>query len=592
MTGVIFINYRRSVDWGFVQALLGRLEQTFSATQLFIDISNIPAGADYMHVLNEEVARCDIFLAVIGKDWSDVRDAKNVRRLEHPQDAVRIEIALALAHDKRIIPVLAGDARMPRSHELPEDLKLLAKRNAVRLTHDHFKDDASRLIGVLRKTLQNIRRKKGQLESEARRRAETRGRQQAAKIRDGIRERSETQTYEILSVDTEDSQKFFNDHAATIPEKMDCQKIFMDTFVASCRAFGGWVRIEEFGDSGVAYFEASKFGGTAVRAAEKFLSQLPMLQRQTERLLPGRRLLPRRFRIAAHYGTPDTVGSFVKYEKQIASIPNHLFITEQLRQRLDPKMMAHFVPTTSQAKKFGSLSTTVYRLLPRPVPLEPLQVVREGKLNPAELNFLKRSLEMQVSLSTAQNLIATQLINRLTGHKKELRGMDLVQATLKALHAFLQATGQNTTDDFNVAFWRPNNVSRPAYLTKLLGFPREGPRRKIKLRDDQYQVVRSFKECAAFFHEDVKAAASKWGWFYFDREQASERRKLHSTAQIPVYRNKNAIGEPINREVLGVLSVDTSCPEFFHPEDASLWIDRTKSFLVNLALSQILDRKS
>jgi hypothetical protein len=38
------------------------------------------------------------------------------------------------------------------------------------------------------------------------------------------------------------------------------------------------------------------------------------------------------------------------------------------------------------------------------------------------------------------------------------------------------------------------------------------------------------------------------------------------------------------------LSVDTNCPEFFHPEDAALWIDRFKGFLANLALSQVLDQ--
>ena len=37
MAGKIFINYRRGDEPGFTQALLGRLEQTFSRDQLFID---------------------------------------------------------------------------------------------------------------------------------------------------------------------------------------------------------------------------------------------------------------------------------------------------------------------------------------------------------------------------------------------------------------------------------------------------------------------------------------------------------------------------------------------------------------------------
>src|SRR5690348_6735751 len=139
MTGKIFINYRRGEDSGFVHALLGRLEGAFPAEQLFIDVDSIEPGVDFVRVLEEQVAKSDILLAVIGKGWIDARDEANFRRLDNPQDFVRIEIASALAQNKRVIPVLLGEARMPRSEELPEDMKPLATRNAVRLTTDRFK---------------------------------------------------------------------------------------------------------------------------------------------------------------------------------------------------------------------------------------------------------------------------------------------------------------------------------------------------------------------------------------------------------------------------------------------------------------------
>jgi hypothetical protein len=54
----------------------------------------------------------------------------------HSDDFVRVEIEARLRLGKRVIPVLVNDADMPRGEDLPEPLKPLARRNAVRLTHD------------------------------------------------------------------------------------------------------------------------------------------------------------------------------------------------------------------------------------------------------------------------------------------------------------------------------------------------------------------------------------------------------------------------------------------------------------------------
>jgi hypothetical protein len=156
MAGKIFINYRRGEDSGFVQALLGRLEQTFSREQVFIDIEGIEPGIDFVRALDEQVAQCDVLLAVIGKGWLDARDEANARRIDNPEDLVRIEIASALGQDKRVIPVLVGDARMPRSDELPDVLKPLAKREAVRLTHERFRADTESFVQSLKKATARI----------------------------------------------------------------------------------------------------------------------------------------------------------------------------------------------------------------------------------------------------------------------------------------------------------------------------------------------------------------------------------------------------------------------------------------------------
>ena len=154
MSGKIFINYRRGDEPGFTQALLGRLEQAFPADQLFIDVDNIPPGEDFVRMLESQVAQCDALLAVIGHSWLNATDERGSRRLDDPNDFVRIEIESALKQGKRVIPVLVHEARMPRPDELPEAIRPLATRNAVRLTHERFRADTQGLVKALQQTFE------------------------------------------------------------------------------------------------------------------------------------------------------------------------------------------------------------------------------------------------------------------------------------------------------------------------------------------------------------------------------------------------------------------------------------------------------
>jgi hypothetical protein len=153
MAGKIFINYRRGDDPGFAQALFARLEQAFPPEQLFMDVEYVEPGLDFVRVLTDQVAECDVLISVIGKGWIDARDEAGARRLDNPADFVRIEIESALAQDKRVIPVLVGQAQMPRTDQLPETMKPFATRNAVRLTHERFRSDTNGLIAALQRAL-------------------------------------------------------------------------------------------------------------------------------------------------------------------------------------------------------------------------------------------------------------------------------------------------------------------------------------------------------------------------------------------------------------------------------------------------------
>ena len=93
---------------------------------------------DFIRTIEEAVAACDVLLAVIGERWLTATDEEGRRRLDNPEDFVRIEIATALKRGIRVIPVLVDGASMPRSGDLPNDLQSLVRRQALEVSTYSF----------------------------------------------------------------------------------------------------------------------------------------------------------------------------------------------------------------------------------------------------------------------------------------------------------------------------------------------------------------------------------------------------------------------------------------------------------------------
>lgn len=167
----IFINYRRSDAQAWAGRIYDRLEPRFGADALFMDVDKIPAGRDFVEYLGEQVSACAVFLTLIAESWLDTADDAGRRRLEDPNDFVRIEIEAALARDIRVIPVLLGDAPMPRAEVLPEALKPLARRNAVRLRHESFARDLEGLARQIEQGLEEAKERRAVEEAAAKRAA-------------------------------------------------------------------------------------------------------------------------------------------------------------------------------------------------------------------------------------------------------------------------------------------------------------------------------------------------------------------------------------------------------------------------------------
>jgi hypothetical protein len=150
----IFISYRREDAAGHAGRLFDRLAARFGKDSVFMDVEGIEAGVDFIETIDAAVGRCDVLLAVIGRGWLSSQNSQGKRRLDDPQDFVRVETASALARKVRVVPVLVEGAQMPVAEELPEDLRGLTRRQAVELRDSRWEADIQALIGVLERVLE------------------------------------------------------------------------------------------------------------------------------------------------------------------------------------------------------------------------------------------------------------------------------------------------------------------------------------------------------------------------------------------------------------------------------------------------------
>jgi hypothetical protein len=144
--GGIFINYRGD-DSQTAAALIDReLAARFGSDQVFLDSRSISAGSDFVQELLGRVRACSVLLVVIGPRWLTLANEAGQRRIDDPADWVRREIAEALTHGLRVIPVLIGDAALPAEADLPRDIAGLSRRQYVSLRHRYTSLDLAHVV--------------------------------------------------------------------------------------------------------------------------------------------------------------------------------------------------------------------------------------------------------------------------------------------------------------------------------------------------------------------------------------------------------------------------------------------------------------
>jgi hypothetical protein len=146
----IFLSYRRADTGGYAGRLTDSLARHFGKGNVFQDLEAIVPGSDFTRAIDAAIAQCQVLVVLIGDTWLAERAADGSPRLEDPHDFVRLEIASGLRAATHVIPVLVEGAKMPAESALPDDLKPLARLQALELSDTRWEYDVDRLAKVVR----------------------------------------------------------------------------------------------------------------------------------------------------------------------------------------------------------------------------------------------------------------------------------------------------------------------------------------------------------------------------------------------------------------------------------------------------------
>lgn len=128
----VFVSYRRAdgpYGVGWLAERLHSLDAVTGVETAFHDAS-LRAGDDFPDALHEEIDRCDLVVVVIGPNWLGITP-NGPARIQDPDDWVVREIATAMAQEKRLIPVLIGEADHPLASEIHPSIAGLARLHAL-----------------------------------------------------------------------------------------------------------------------------------------------------------------------------------------------------------------------------------------------------------------------------------------------------------------------------------------------------------------------------------------------------------------------------------------------------------------------------
>jgi uncharacterized protein YjbI with pentapeptide repeats len=136
MSSEIFISYRRTDTGGYAGRLYDHLKQEFGPDSVLLDVEVEGTAEELRQWVQRVVPEAGVMLVLIGHKWILSEDGR--RRLEEPEDIVRLEIELALLHDLPIIPIQIDDAPRPTHVDLPDSIRKIMDFKGYDLNNSYW----------------------------------------------------------------------------------------------------------------------------------------------------------------------------------------------------------------------------------------------------------------------------------------------------------------------------------------------------------------------------------------------------------------------------------------------------------------------
>jgi pterin-4a-carbinolamine dehydratase len=116
----VFVSYRRDSDLLRASLVTNQISHALPEVKVFRD-TRMRLGEKWPVALNDALQAADVVLVLIGPGWLGAKDQFERRRIDQPDDWVRLEIETALNKDKIVIPI-AFEESLPPAEALPESI--------------------------------------------------------------------------------------------------------------------------------------------------------------------------------------------------------------------------------------------------------------------------------------------------------------------------------------------------------------------------------------------------------------------------------------------------------------------------------------
>ena len=99
----VFVSYRREDSSGHAGRLQEHLGAELGKKNVFVDVGSIDPGINFEEAIEKAIVGSKVVIAVIGTDWLSAQDEQGRRRLDNPDDYVRLELERAFQRNVKAV---------------------------------------------------------------------------------------------------------------------------------------------------------------------------------------------------------------------------------------------------------------------------------------------------------------------------------------------------------------------------------------------------------------------------------------------------------------------------------------------------------